>query len=122
MATERGGGMKVGRVFHFDAAHRLRDYEGLCERLHGHTYRLEVVVEDKVKEDGMVLDFSILKKIVEDEVLGKLDHASLNDLVENPTAENIAEWIYNRLKKKLPTLHSVKLWEGRGKWVEKTGD
>jgi 6-pyruvoyltetrahydropterin/6-carboxytetrahydropterin synthase len=110
--------MMLGKVFYFDSAHYLPDYCGKCENLHGHTYRLEVVIEDGVKEDGMVLDFTILKGIVVEEVIDKLDHMGLNDILKNPTAENIVEWIWARLEKRLP-LKSIKLWEGDGKWVEK---
>jgi len=111
--------MKVGRTFHFDASHFIPEHKGACKQLHGHTYTLEVVIESSVKKDGMVVDFAILKQIVEEHVLAKLDHSSLNDLFENPTAETIVEWIAQQLKGKLP-LHSIKLWEGTGKWVEKT--
>lgn len=109
--------MKVGRVFYFDAAHYLPDYSGKCEQLHGHTYKLEVVVEDKLKEDGMVLDFNKLKKVVEEAVIERLDHGNMNDFFDTPTSENIAGWIFSELEKRLP-LHSVKLWEGEGKWVQ----
>jgi len=109
--------MKTGRIFYFDAAHFLPRYRGKCEQLHGHTYKLEVVVEDKKKENGMVLDFNELKGIVKETVLDKLDHQNMNEIFENPTAENIAEWIFDELGKKIP-LHSIKLWEGKGKWVE----
>lgn len=109
--------MKLGRVFFFDAAHHLPDYQGECESLHGHTYKLEVVIESDVKEDGMVLDFSELKRIVTENVLSRLDHRNLNDVVDNPTAENIASWVYMQLEDKLD-LCSIKLWEGQGKWVQ----
>jgi 6-pyruvoyltetrahydropterin/6-carboxytetrahydropterin synthase len=110
--------MKLGKTFYFDAAHHIRDYKGKCERLHGHTYKLEVTIEGPVKADGMVMDFSILKSIVEQEVLEELDHQDLNNLIKNPTAENIVEWAWKKLQKKLP-LHSIKVWEGEGKWAEK---
>lgn len=109
--------MKVGRTFYFDAAHHLPNYKGKCEFPHGHTYRLEVVVEEAQKKDGMALDFAELKKIVNESVLEKLDHKDLNDIFDNPTAENIAQWIFAQLKKKLNVV-SVKLWEGQNKWVE----
>ncbi len=112
--------MKICRVFYFDAAHFLPRYKGKCERLHGHTYKLEVVVEDKKREDGMVLDFNELKTIVKKTVLDKLDHQNMNEIFENPTAENMAEWIFDELDKEMP-LSSVKLWEGSGKWVEVEG-
>lgn len=110
--------MIIGRIFHFDSAHYLPDYNGNCEKLHGHTYKLEIVLNDEVQTDGMVLDFGILKKIVKENVLDKIDHISMNELIDNPTAENIVEWIWDELKDKLP-LHYVELWEGDGKWVRK---
>jgi 6-pyruvoyltetrahydropterin/6-carboxytetrahydropterin synthase len=108
--------MKIGRIFHFDAAHFLPDYKGKCEKVHGHTYKMEVVIEDEVKDKGMVMDFTELGKIVEINVIEKFDHENLNELMENPTAENIAKDIFKRLDKLLPLL-SVKVWEGEGKWV-----
>jgi 6-pyruvoyltetrahydropterin/6-carboxytetrahydropterin synthase len=109
--------MRLCREFFFDAAHYIPHYKGKCEQLHGHTYRLEVVIEGGVKKDGMVVDFVKLKEIVDTNVLEKLDHQSLNDLFENPTAEHILEWIAQQLKGLLP-LYSLRLWEGQGKWVE----
>jgi 6-pyruvoyltetrahydropterin/6-carboxytetrahydropterin synthase len=89
--------MKVGREFSFDAAHQLKGYYGKCEKLHGHTYRLQVVVEGPVRENGLVIDFVILKRIVRGKVLDFLDHAFLNEVIENPSAENIAQWIWDQL-------------------------
>ena len=111
--------MNVGRTFYFDSAHFLPRYKGKCENPHGHTYRLDVVVDGEIGEDGLVIDFSELKEVVLEEVLSKLDHQDLNQLIANPTAENVLEWIWTRLEVKL-NLHSVILWEGEGKWVEKT--
>jgi 6-pyruvoyltetrahydropterin/6-carboxytetrahydropterin synthase len=110
--------MRLGKIFYIDSAHYLPDYCGKCEKLHGHTYKLEIVIEDKIKKDGMVLDFGILKEVVTKEVLDEIDHRNLNEIINMPTAENIVEWIWKRLHKKLP-LYSIKLWEGDGKWVEK---
>jgi len=110
-------GMKIAREFYFDSAHSLPKYEGACERFHGHTYKMEIVVEGNVKKDGMVLDFTDLKKIVEEKILTVIDHRNLNEILKQPTAEHITEWIFSNLKKDLPSLCSVKLWEGRGKWV-----
>ena len=109
--------MKIGRKFHFDAAHYILDAkEKQCEEMHGHTYTLEVVIGGVVGKDGTVMDFADLKKVVGG-VIAKLDHKNLNSLFKNPTAENIAQWIFDQLKPKL-NLTSVKLWEGEGKWVE----
>jgi 6-pyruvoyltetrahydropterin/6-carboxytetrahydropterin synthase len=110
--------MKVGRVFHFDAGHYILDDKGSpCEEPHGHTYKLEVVVEGPVRKDGMVIDFREIKEVVNKRVMKKLDHKNLNDIFKNPTAENIARWIFDELKKELNVV-SVKLWEGEGKWAE----
>lgn len=109
--------MKLGREFFFDAAHYIPNYKGKCEKLHGHTYKLDIVIKDDVKKNGMVIDFAKIKEIVEISVIEKLDHRELNELFENPTAENILEWISLQLKEKLP-LSSIRLWEGKGKWVE----
>lgn len=113
--------MKVCREFYFDAAHHLKDYKGECEKVHGHTYKLEVVVSGKPEKDGMVMDFTELKKIVEETVIDKLDHADLNKIFDNPTTENIASWVYNKLEDKIPVF-SVKLWEGNGKWAKVEGE
>jgi 6-pyruvoyltetrahydropterin/6-carboxytetrahydropterin synthase len=110
--------MRLCREFYFDAAHFLPKYKGKCENLHGHTYKLEIVIEGGVKKDGMILDFAKMKEIVELEVIEKLDHQQLNALFEYPTAEHIINWIAEQLKGKVP-LYSIKLWEGQGKWVEK---
>ena len=110
--------MRLCREFYFDAAHYIPNYKGKCENMHGHTYKLEIVVEGDIKKDGMIIDFSKLKEIVNREVLEKLDHHDLNKVVENPTAEHIVNWISEQLKGKL-SLCSIKLWEGSGKWVEK---
>ncbi|MBN2599863.1 MAG: 6-carboxytetrahydropterin synthase QueD [Candidatus Thermoplasmatota archaeon] len=109
--------MRLCREFYFDAAHYIPNYKGKCENLHGHTYKVEIVIEDGVKKDGMVMDFAKMKEIVETTVLEKLDHHALNELFENPTAENILTWIANQLQGKLP-LSSIRLWEGQGKWAE----
>ncbi len=113
--------MRICREFYFDAAHHLKDYKGKCEKVHGHTYKLEVTVSGEVGENGMVVDFNDLKKIVDESIIDKLDHCNLNDLFDNPTTENIVLWIYNRLRERI-TVHSIKLWEGNGKWVEVAGE
>jgi 6-pyruvoyltetrahydropterin/6-carboxytetrahydropterin synthase len=109
--------MRLCREFYFDAAHYLPHYKGKCEKLHGHTYKLEVVIEGGIQKGGMVVDFVKIKEIVETLVIEKLDHQQLNELFDNPTAEHILEWISLQLKENLP-LYSIRLWEGQGKWVE----
>ena len=104
--------MIVKRVFHFESAHRLPHHPGKCRELHGHSYRLVVSVDRPVEAtSGMGIDFSDLKALVRDEVVDRLDHRSLNDVLDNPTAELIAQWIWERLAGKLPGLAEVELWE-----------
>ena len=95
--------MIVLKEFEFDAAHYLPSYNGKCEHLHGHTYKLVVKVEGRPDMEGMVMDFSLLKKIVQMKVLRKLDHKLLNDVIPNPSAENIAIWVWDQLAKQLYT-------------------
>lgn len=90
--------MLVMKVFNFDAAHYLTDYYGKCERMHGHTYKLEVTLEGKIQPNGLVIDFVVLKRLVKKHVLDKLDHQVLNDILENPSAERITIWIWNQLQ------------------------
>ncbi len=99
----------------FSSAHNLRGYKGKCEDLHGHNWRVEITVKSKDLDNiGMVLDFKYLKKKL-NAVLEKMDHKYLNKLSSfkrmNPTSENIAKYIYNQLKKPIPLLDSVIVWE-----------
>jgi len=110
--------MKVAREFTFDAAHFILDDKGSpCEEPHGHTYKLRVVVEGPVRKDGMVIDFRDIKNAVNERVMPKLDHKDLNKVMKNPTAENIAIWILDKLKPHMNVV-SVRVWEGSGKWAE----
>lgn len=84
----------------FAAAHFLRDYNGKCENLHGHNYKVYAHVRgEKLNEGGMLMDFSALKKALR-EVCKKLDHTNLNDMLvfeQNPSAERIAAYIFTRI-------------------------
>ena len=112
--------MKLGFVAEFDAAHHLPGYQGKCVRIHGHTYKVEIVVEGPVGDDGFVMDFYQIKKYL-NSALDELDHRDLNELLPNPTAEMIADRLFNHLKDDLKctvvSLVSLKLWEGRNKWA-----
>jgi 6-pyruvoyltetrahydropterin/6-carboxytetrahydropterin synthase len=104
--------MQVTTEFHFSAGHRLPRHAGACRTPHGHNYRLLVSVEGPVDpETGMVIDFHHLKRIVEEKVVARLDHVDLNELLENPTAENIATWIWRELWPGLPRLSEICLYE-----------
>jgi len=108
--------MLLNRIFYFDAAHFLPGYQGKCGKLHGHTYKLEVSIEGKMAESGMILDFSSLSQIVQERVSDILDHNLLNDFMPNPTCEKIAFFIWEKLASKL-NLYSLKLWEGKNNSV-----
>lgn len=107
--------MYLCREFKFDAAHNLINYHGKCERLHGHTYKLAVTLKGSPDSEGMVFDFVELKKAVNESVLSRLDHSYINDIIPQPTAEYIAEWIFRTLDAPLRRpnceLHSVRVWE-----------
>ena len=104
---------------HFSAAHRLRDYKGLCENLHGHNWKVEVTVcSKKLDNAGMVIDFSLLKQKTK-AIVDVLDHQYLNEIdpfkETNPSSENVAAYIFDRLSIALKDdpvkLISVSVWE-----------
>ncbi len=103
----------------FAAAHYLRDYEGPCSRVHGHNWKVEVTVSaSRLDKIGMGLDFKLIKQAT-NQLMERLDHQNLNELPpfdrQNPTAENIAAWLYRELSGNLNTdvirVASVTLWE-----------
>ena len=102
---------------HFDAAHFLRGYQGKCETLHGHRFRVVVKIKSSaVNNIGIAYDFGDLKQYLKD-ILAKFDHTCLNNVLPfnkiNPSSENIASIIYNELQSKLMkapvTLSSVEV-------------
>ena len=107
--------MLLRKEFTFDAAHNLVRYHGKCEALHGHTYRIAVVLEGFPDEEGMIMDFTDLSDIVRERVVSHLDHAYLNDIIEQPTAENVAGWIWGRIEEDVRrpncALSSLEVWE-----------
>ncbi len=102
----------------FAGAHNLRGYDGDCEKLHGHNWKVEVTLKtEKLNELGMVMDFKVVKKKL-GEILSRFDHSYLNELSEfkqeNPTTENVSKIIYNNLSEQLPPevfVAKVKTWE-----------
>ncbi len=98
---------------YFAGAHNLREYNGNCEQLHGHNWKIQVIVEtEKLDSLDLGIDFRELKKILK-EVLNILDHKYLNDLdffkENNPTTENISKYIYIELKDKFKRYTDIKL-------------
>lgn len=102
----------------FAAAHRLREYDGNCERLHGHNWIVEVSVSSETLDNcGMAVDFRSIKSALHD-VLGRLDHAYLNDVEpfrdSNPSSENIARHIFDEMVTRMPSpvaVARVTVWE-----------
>lgn len=105
----------------FAAAHNLRNYKGKCENLHGHNYKVRVVVAGKELDSvGLVYDFVQLKQVIQG-VLRSLDHKYLNELPPfdkiNPSAENLARHIYDEATRQLPQspngagIASITVWE-----------
>jgi 6-pyruvoyltetrahydropterin/6-carboxytetrahydropterin synthase len=105
----------------FAAAHRLREYDGNCERLHGHNWKVDVVLRGaQLDRLGMLLDFREAKRLLR-ELLDALDHRYLNELEAfreaNPTTENLARTICEALAARLPegiTVARVTAWESDG--------
>ncbi len=103
--------VRLAREFRFEAAHRLPNVpEGhKCARLHGHSFRVDLVCEGEVEShEGWLVDFAEIKRAFSP-LLEQLDHRYLNDVegLDNPTAENLAKWIWIRLKPALPLLAEV---------------
>ena len=103
----------------FAAAHQLRGYQGKCENLHGHNWRVTVAVTaDRLNEQGLAIDFSDMRKALRD-ALDQLEHTFLNDIFPfteiNPSSENVAKWIYDHVGKKINDgnleVSSVTVWE-----------
>ncbi|MEH8064121.1 6-carboxytetrahydropterin synthase QueD [Gallibacterium anatis] len=130
--------LKVAKEFSFDMAHLLDGHDGKCQNLHGHTYKLQVIVsgetEDNGAKKGMVIDFADLKRAVNELIISPMDHAFIYDqsseretkiaqllqqlnsktfaLPMRSTAENLAQFIFQRLQENVGFhLHSVRLWE-----------
>ncbi|MFJ9544152.1 6-carboxytetrahydropterin synthase QueD [Streptomyces sp. NPDC101225] len=107
--------MEIFREFTFEAAHRLpRVPEGhKCARLHGHSYKISVHVEAPVDQElGWVMDFGDIKQAFRP-IDARLDHYYLNDIegLENPTSENLARWIWDRVITELPDLSAITVRE-----------
>lgn len=103
--------MEIFKEFTFEAAHRLPNVPAghKCARLHGHSYRVEVHARGEVDATlGWVVDFATLKDAFEP-LRQRLDHYYLNEVegLENPTSENLARWIWQRLRPTLPILSKV---------------
>ena len=118
--------VSITKKFEFEAAHKLLGHPGKCKNLHGHSYKLEVTISSrKLNDQGMVMDFGDLKKIVNKWVIDKFDHSYLNDFFPIPTAEQMIKWIYLKLDVFLQdnfdrglTLEKVRLYETSNSYAE----
>jgi 6-pyruvoyltetrahydropterin/6-carboxytetrahydropterin synthase len=107
--------MLIYKEFSFEAAHRLPNVPNghKCGRLHGHSFRVTVFVDGPIQQPaGWVVDFAEIK-LVFMPILDRLDHYYLNEIpgLENPTSEQLAIWIWNELKPKLPDLVKIRVCE-----------
>ncbi|CCV12784.1 6-carboxytetrahydropterin synthase QueD [Mesorhizobium sp. STM 4661] len=117
--------MKITQAFTFEAAHCLPRVPEThrCHRIHGHSYRVELRLEGPVDPDtGFVIDFFDVEAVF-GPLLQRLDHQYLNEIegLGNPTAENIAVWIWNQTKPLLGQMCSVTVYETAQCWAEYEG-
>lgn len=139
--------IRVTKRFHFEMAHTLYEYDGLCQNIHGHSYLLEITLigeprnEPSHPKDGMVMDFGQIKELVKTHIVNRFDHALmvnklvpekqkqlLNQTTERfivvdfqPTSENMVVYIANILQQHLPSgvnLFSVRLYETATSFAE----
>lgn len=139
--------IRVTKQFGFEMSHALLNYDGLCRSIHGHSYKLQITVtgepmnEPGHSKDGMVIDFSMLKKLLQENIISKLDHSlminekapvdkldALGQMYERhhvvpfqPTSENLVVYIAQQVKPLLPehiALFSVRLFETSSSFAE----
>lgn len=118
--------VRLSKTFHFEAAHELPTFPPghKCRRLHGHSFRFDVVVEGEVDESlGYLIDYGQIKTAVEP-LVRQLDHYYLNDIegLSNPTSEVLARWIFRRIAPALPLLAAVVVYETCTSTCEYRGD
>lgn len=104
--------VEVSYEVDFEAAHWLPNVadDHKCKRLHGHSYRVVITVKGQVDEDGMVVDYAVIKSAATP-LVEQLDHHTVNDVVPNSTSENLSVWFWENLVQALPQLSSVTVHE-----------
>ena len=142
--------IKITKQFSFEMAHALRNYDGLCRNIHGHSYKMDITLAGQPLQDesspknGMVMDFGDLKRLVNEEIISLLDHAlvlnaktdaQLVDVLKQnyekivtgdfqPTTENLLEFIAAKIQSRLPNdvkLNCVRLRETDTSYAEWCG-
>lgn len=126
----------VTKRFTFEACHRLVNYKGPCENYHGHSYKMEVTVKGVPNNQGLVLDFKVLKHIVNETIIDKVDHRDLNEVMPlfagfegNTTCENMIISFWKAIGRALDVnflnnikLYRIRLWETEDSYAELTAD
>ena len=110
----------ICKSFEFSAAHSLPHlHDGhRCRNVHGHTYTVQVLLRASVlAPSGMVRDFGELSEL-KTYISQRMDHANLNTLIENPTAENLAKHLYDVCVAKWPDTQAVRVWESPRSWAQ----
>ncbi|MCX8029478.1 MAG: 6-carboxytetrahydropterin synthase [Brevinematales bacterium] len=106
----------ISKSIEIDASHVVEGYSGPCARLHGHRWKIEISVEvDALNEIGIGVDFGDIKKALVDL---NLDHQHLNDFISPATAESLAKYVYDEVKKRGIKLLKVTVWETPSNKVE----
>ena len=100
------------REFQFSSAAALDVDEKMMQ---GHNYELRIMVKGSPDETGVIMDTRIIERIVNQDIISKLDKKNLNDIIPNPTMERISSWIWNRLNPSIKGLYEVRIWENRKK-------
>jgi 6-pyruvoyltetrahydropterin/6-carboxytetrahydropterin synthase len=107
--------VRLSKTFSFEAAHDLPTFPDghKCRRLHGHSFRFDVIVEGRVDPNkGYLIDYGDIKSAAAP-IVKRLDHYYLNEIegLSNPTSENIARWLWEQLKPSLPLLVEIVVYE-----------
>ena len=107
--------VRLSKTFHFEAAHGLPTFppDHKCRRLHGHSFRFDVIVEGEVDPaKGYLIDYGDIKTAAQP-IVKRLDHYYLNEIegLSNPTSEVLAKWIYDQLKGSLPQMTAIVVHE-----------
>lgn len=121
--------VRVTKEIEFESCHKLSNYVGPCANLHGHSYKMQVTIEGSPlrlqMNNGMLVDFKNLKKIIKERIVDEWDHAYLNDKVTfQPTAENMVIFAADEIQKGITAeypgliVRSVKLWETSTSFAE----
>lgn len=113
--------VRISKTFDFDAAHFLPNVHAThkCRRMHGHTYRAEIILRGEVDERGFIVDYAEITEAWAP-VHAMLDHRVLNDIkgLENPSTEILAPFIARMLLDSLPDLEAVRVYESTTTWCE----